>query len=225
MTTKKYSCDINEEIGKKYGHWTILEKSDCPMKGKVKPLYFKCQCDCGVVKDVRFVDMRNGRSSQCRDCRDKEVNIDIESMVGRTIGKWFIEGLADKKVNKRLLVCRCECGKTSIKLASILKLGKSLSCHLCNVTKHGYESSRTYTSWRSMKRRCTSKKNDNYENYGGRGIVFCDRWSKFENFLEDMGERPEGLEIDRINNDGNYEPGNCRWVNKSQNASNRRKRK
>lgn len=224
------SCNPNtrydslKEIGKKYGKWTIIEKVSVPQTSKAVHLYFKCQCDCGTITNVRFDGIRKGRSSQCRECSEQEKYIDTDSMIGTKIGKWLILKSIESDGTNRKLLCQCECGKTSTHPASTLKLGKSLQCHLCNVTKHGYENTRTYTSWRSMIRRCTSSKSDNYSRYGGRGITVCERWLKFENFLADMGERPEGLELDRTNNDGNYEPENCRWVTKSVNALNRRKR-
>ena len=79
----------------------------------------------------------------------------------------------------------------------------------------------TYLSWQRMKSRCSNPNAVDFARYGGRGIQVCDRWHSFENFLADMGERPEGLQLDRINNDGNYEPRNCRWVSKKENARNR----
>lgn len=75
-----------------------------------------------------------------------------------------------------------------------------------------------------MKERCLNQKKNNYANYGGRGITLCDRWMNFENFLSDMGERPDGMSIDRINNDGNYEPSNCRWATPYQQRMNQRPR-
>ena len=92
---------------------------------------------------------------------------------------------------------------------------------------HGHAShnnvSGTYHTWIGMKTRCSNKNHIAYKNYGGRGIKVCERWLKFENFLEDMGERPKGLTIDRENNDGNYEPGNCKWsTTKEQNRNGRR---
>lgn len=78
----------------------------------------------------------------------------------------------------------------------------------------------TYRSWKAMHYRCTKTKNIGYARYGGRGIQVCDRWIDFDNFVEDMGIRPIGTTLDRINNDGNYEPGNCQWATKNQQGGN-----
>jgi hypothetical protein len=100
---------------------------------------------------------------------------------------------------------------------------------IVNSGGHGHASggsdSRTYRIWAGMKQRCLNPKTTHYGYYGGRGIKVCERWMDYRNFLADMGEAPEGLSLDRINPDGNYEPGNCRWAtdkvqanNKSRNA-------
>lgn len=88
---------------------------------------------------------------------------------------------------------------------------------------HGMYKTPTYNSWNNMVQRCTNPNRDEYAYYGGRGITVCERWLKFENFLADMGERPEGLSLDRIDSNGNYEPGNCRWVDSATQATNRRR--
>lgn len=84
---------------------------------------------------------------------------------------------------------------------------------------------KTYQRWRGIKQRCTNPKHISYKNYGGRGITVCERWLSYENFFADMGVAPDGMYIDRINNDGNYEPSNCRWTDPVTSARNRRHKK
>lgn len=93
--------------------------------------------------------------------------------------------------------------------------------------KHGHNTDRlgrspTYTSWAKMRGRCNNPNDTNFHHYGGRGITVCERWADFTNFLADMGERPEGTSIDRIDVDGNYEPSNCRWATQLEQVRNMR---
>lgn len=119
---------------------------------------------------------------------------------------------------------RCDCGVEKSVQRGQLFAGRQTSCG-CNRAKrkHGMEGSKVYNVWASMKARCQNPNHRRYGDYGARGIKVCERWQKFENFYADMGE-PTGV-LDRIDNNGNYEPGNCRWTTWSVSNKNKRPRK
>lgn len=131
-------------------------------------------------------------------------------------------------------LCVCDCGKNKIVYSNNLRRGLSLSCGCLNKERtsqssmtHGQSKPKQWTPeysiWAGMIQRCTNACARNYADYQGRGIAVCDRWRSFENFFSDMGKRPtENHSLDRINNDGNYEPGNCRWATRLQQAQNKR---
>ncbi len=144
---------------------------------------------------------------------------------------------------RAIWLCLCECGRRRLVTLSNLRCGSTRSCgclrqEKCAVigsivgpeTVHGHArrgaESPEYRSWQAMKNRCTNKRLKAWKNYGGRGISVCARWANsFENFLSDMGPRPEGTSLDRFpDNDGNYEPGNCRWATRKQQQANKRRR-
>jgi hypothetical protein len=145
-------------------------------------------------------------------------------MIGKIFGKWaVIKEIVDHSEHDKVYECICECGRVNNIRRYSLRSGRSLACKSCSHKTHGMTETSTYIIWESMKKRCANPNNSHYKYYGGRGIKVCDSWNKFEVFLKDMGKRPEGLELDRIDVNGNYEPSNCRWVTKSINQLNKRK--
>src|SRR5882757_4331895 len=154
------------------------------------------------------------------------------NLIGQKFGRLLViacEGYFNGQSRWR---CQCECGEIKINGSSNLRQGRVKSCGCFNREfkaaggpnkRHGMFGTPTYNTWGGMKGRCYNPKNHKFPDYGGRGITVCDRWlTSFENFFADMGLKPQGKTIDRMENNGNYEPSNCRWATPIQQVHNRR---
>lgn len=157
----------------------------------------------------------------------------LKDLTGHVVGKWSVlcrDGSRGSR-GEVLWVCRCVCGTEKSVIAGNLLKKASTSCGCANrignrSTTHGHTRLRsispTYHTWAGMKARCNNPKNTHYSHYGAQGIQVCERWAKFEMFLEDMGEKPKNHSLDRIDPNGNYEPQNCRWADDVTQARNKR---
>ena len=138
-------------------------------------------------------------------------------ITGHRFGRLVALGMIKQKPTTWL--CQCDCGCVHAVVTGSLRRGFTKSCGCLQKEglsarrkSHGMTGTPTYGSWVEMRVRCNNANTPNYHRYGGRGITICDRWQKFENFYEDMGEKPSEIHsLDRIDNDGNYEPDNCKW--------------
>ena len=151
-------------------------------------------------------------------------------ITGKVFGVLTVIGVSEERRadDRKRWIVKCICGNEKVVSGKALREGSIKSCGCLRGTwgekfkTHGMWRSAIYSVWACMKSRCNNPRHDEYSNYGGRGIVVCERWDSFENFLEDMGEVPKGLTLDRINVDDNYCKENCRWATTKEQGRNKR---
>lgn len=222
-------------IGRKFGRLIVVAQDGERMAGRHPK--WKCKCDCGneVIKSA--IALRNGREPSC-GCAARDFQRKKHDLTGQKFERLLVLEAENTSNSKRHIVwkCLCDCGNVTTATGSELRRFHKRSCGCLHSdvvvqisTKHGHAKAKnlspTYVSWASMLTRCTNENAINFKHYGGRGISVCQRWKIFENFLEDMGKRPDGMSIDRIDVNGNYEPSNCKWSTQSEQLKNRRNSK
>lgn len=217
-------------IGQRFGRLTVAAY----VGKKMGRTYWRCQCSCGNIIDARadYLKARRSDEQSCGCYRQERGREQFSGQFKDLTGKRFHRLVVIGYVGKSRWRCRCDCGTIKVVRADCLKDHTTVSCGCYNrevvakrETTHGMSKSRVYRIWDAMKSRCENPKNSKYRYYGGRGIKVCKRWSRsFEAFYQDMGEPPTPqYSIDRIDNDGDYEPGNCRWATMTEQNRNKRK--
>ena len=214
--------------GQRFGKLTVLRRVDNDKHGQTM---WECQCDCGNIIVAGRCNLRSGDTTSCGCSRIGNGLIDL---TGQRFGKLTVlQRDTSKPIGHDCAtywLCKCDCGNECSVPAAHLRKGQTKSCGCMRAIvssklhfMHGMSHTRIHNIWCDMNKRCNNSNASHYEYYGGRGIKVCDRWKSFENFYDDMiGTYSDGLTIDRINVDGNYEPSNCRWITMEDQARNKR---
>jgi hypothetical protein len=203
--------------GMKFGNLTAL----APAGKDGKSATWRCLCDCGNQKIIRGSNL----TARVRPVTSCGCARGFENLIGRRFGKWSVlERRGNDCTRNARWLCRCDCGTESMVSSDALRGGQSESCGCAKLTRGGDSASPEYNAWRGMICRCYNSEDPGFKHYGERGISVCDEWrASYEMFLGHVGRRPGSeYSIGRIDNDGNYEPGNVRWETREQQQNNTR---
>lgn len=228
MANDTIKTPYRSRIGEKHNKLLIID-----YKFENKSGYYLCECDCGNKKWIACPSVIKSLTKSC-GCILKK-NMPCENLVGRKYGRLTVLKKGEKKGKRITWLCLCECGNKRIVTGENLKKGNTKSCGCYSLqriketnTTHGESKTRLFKILQKMKERCLNENSKHYIDYGGRGISICKEWLNkesgylnFKTWALQNGYK-KNLSIDRINNDGNYEPKNCRWVSSKIQANNRR---